>query len=77
MSKKRGNPNWGWGTPEPNGAVTPAMSEFQHVARGFNLQPNEYVDSTELRAWASRNKDSKFIPEVLLKAWGLEAESKL
>lgn len=72
MAKRPSNPNWGWGTPEPNGAVTPPMAEFQQVASEFNLQPDEYIGSTELRDWASRNKDSKFIPETLLKAWGLE-----
>jgi len=77
MAKRRGNPNWGWGTPEPNGSVTPTMAEFQQVAREFNLQPDEYASSTQLREWASRNKDSKFIPETLLKAWGLEPVSKL
>jgi hypothetical protein len=76
MAKKRGNPNWGWGTREME-PVTPAIAEFQRVAREFNLQPDEYISSTQLREWASVNKNSKFIPETLLKAWGLEAESKL
>ena len=77
MAKRRGNSNWGWGTPEPNVAVTPTIAEFQLVAREFNLQPEEYVSSTQLREWASVNRNSKFIPETLLKAWGLESESKL
>ena len=75
MAKRRGNPNWG--KPEMNGPVTPTIAEFEQVARGFNLQPDEYITSTQLREWASRNKNQKFIPETLLQAWGFEAESSL
>ena len=30
-----------------------------------------------LREWARRNKNSKYIPEPLLEAWGFEIESTL
>jgi hypothetical protein len=40
----------------------------------LNLQPDQYVHSELLREWAFRNKNSKFIPEFLLKAWGFEPE---
>ena len=75
MVKKRGNPNWG--KPDMNGPVTPTITEFEQVARGFNLQPDQYIRSTQLREWASRNRNSKFIPETLLEAWGFEVESTL
>jgi hypothetical protein len=75
MAKRRGNPNWG--KPEMMGRVEPTATEFQRVASEFNLQPDEYISSTQLREWASRNKNSKFIPETLLKAWGIEVESSL
>ena len=75
MAKRRGNPNWG--RPEMNALATPTISEFEQVARGFNLQPHEYIGSTQLREWASRNRNSKFIPELLLEAWGFEADSML
>jgi hypothetical protein len=70
MAKKRGNPNWG--KPEMVGAGVSTITEFQRVASDFNLQPDQYIRSAQLREWASRNKNSKFIPETLLKAWGLE-----
>ena len=75
MAKRRGNPNWG--KPEMNGPVTPTITEFEQVTREFNLQPHQYITSTRLREWASRNKNSKFIPEPLLQEWGFEVESSL
>ena len=40
----------------------------------LKLQPDQYVHSTRLREWARRNKNSKFIPEPLLQAWGIETD---
>jgi hypothetical protein len=65
MAKRRGNPNWG--KPEPIGPVV----------KEFKLTPDQYVRSTRLREWARRNKNSKYIPEALLEAWGFEIESTL
>jgi hypothetical protein len=30
-----------------------------------------------LREWAKHNKDSKYVPEALLKAWGFKSEVTL
>jgi hypothetical protein len=73
MPKKRGNPNWG--KPVPYGPVTPTISEFELIVREFKLQPDQYIRSVRLREWARRNKNSKYIPERLLEAWGFEIES--
>ena len=43
----------------------------------FKLTPDQYIRSTRLREWARRNKNSKYIPEPLLEAWGFEIESTL
>ena len=75
MAKKRGNPNWG--KPQPSGPVTPTITEFDKVVRKFKLRRDQYIRSTLLREWASRNKNSKYIPEPLLEAWGSEIESTL
>ncbi len=37
----------------------------------MNLKPQQYVHSKALRDWAVRNLNSKYIPESLLKAWGI------
>jgi hypothetical protein len=75
MAKRRGNPNWG--KPDMNVPIIPTITEFDRVTREFKLQPDQYITSTRLREWASRNKNSKFIPEPLLEAWGFEVESSL
>jgi hypothetical protein len=75
MAKRRGNPNWG--KPEPFGLVVPTITEFEQVAKRFNLQPDQYIRSTRLREWARMNKNSKYIPESLLEAWGFDVESML
>jgi predicted metal-binding protein len=75
MAKRRGNPNWG--KPEPIGPVVPTVTSFEQVVKEFKLTPDQYVRSTRLREWARRNKNSKYIPEALLEAWGFEIESTL
>jgi hypothetical protein len=70
MEKRRGNPNWG----KPEITVPPIVTEFERITREFNLQPNQYIRSTQLREWASHNMNSKYIPESLLKAWGFEID---
>jgi hypothetical protein len=69
---RRGNPNWG--KPEPFGPVVPAVSSFEEAVKELKLPPDQYVHSERLREWAQRNKNSKFIPESLLKAWGFEPD---
>jgi hypothetical protein len=51
-------------------AGIPADTEFERVTREFELQPDQYIRSIRLREWARRNKNSRFIPEPLLSAWG-------
>jgi hypothetical protein len=75
MAKRRGNPNWG--KPEPIGPIIPVVTSFEQAVKEFKLTPDQYIRSTRLREWARRNKNSKFIPESLLQAWGFEIESTL
>jgi hypothetical protein len=75
MAKRRGNPNWG--KPEPIGPVVPTVTSFELVVKEYKLTPDQYIRSTRLREWARRNKNSKYIPEALLEAWGFEIESTL
>lgn len=75
MAKRRGNPNWG--KPEPIGPVVPTVTSFESIVKEFKISPEQYIRSTRLREWARRNKNSKYIPEALLEAWGFEIESTL
>ena len=65
--KRRGNPQWAQGMPTP----LPTVSEFERIVERLRLKPHEYTDSQELRDWAEKNKDIRFVPERLLKAWGI------
>ncbi len=73
--RRKGNPNWG--KARPPGPVIPPVSSFEEEVKDLKLQPNQYLHSTRLREWARRNKNSKFIPESLLQAWGFEADQFL
>jgi len=75
MTKRHGNPNWG--KLVPLGTVTPLVTEFAQIVREFDLQPDQYIYSNRLREWANRNKNTKYIPEFLLEAWGFEIQSTL
>ena len=47
------------------------QSEFERVVEALRLLPHEYLTSNALREWARQNKDYKYVPSELLKAWGL------
>lgn len=57
-----------------SGPVVPVLTEFEKTADEYELTPDQYLQSSELREWARRNPNSKFIPEALLKSWGFEIE---
>jgi hypothetical protein len=53
------------------------LSAFEEAVKELKLQPDQYVHSKRLREWAWRNKNSKFVPESLLQAWGFETDQFL
>lgn len=50
------------------------QSEFERVVEALRLSPDEYLTSSALREWAWQNKDYKYVPSELLKAWGFLQE---
>ena len=72
--RRRNNPDWSKGLPVQ---VQPTICEFERVVGRLGLKPNEYVDSAELRAWAEVNKDARYVPERLLKAWRLSLRGSI
>jgi hypothetical protein len=58
----------------PFGPVVPTVTSFEEAVKELKLQPDQYLHSTRLREWARRNMNSKFIPESLLQAWGIETD---
>ena len=73
MSKKRGNPNWG--KPEVHTVPHAGASSFEEVVKKLRLSPRDYEGSIQLKEWAQTNKDLKYVPSHLLKAWGLEVKA--
>jgi hypothetical protein len=70
MSPQRENSN------SPNSATTNTRpfseSSFDRVVDSLKLSPDQYRTSPELREWVLRNKDHKYVPPDLLKAFGFQ-----
>jgi len=49
-----------------------SASSFERVVDSLKLSPEQYQSSTELREWVLRNKDHKYVPPELLKAFGFQ-----
>jgi hypothetical protein len=75
MSTKRGNPNWY--KPWPTQLGPPLATEFEMRVRQLNLTSQTLVTSTALRTWCERNRNRCYIPEWLLKAWGIPVDATL
>jgi hypothetical protein len=49
-----------------------SASSFERVVDSLKLSPDQYQSSSELREWVLRNKDHKYVPPDLLKAFGFQ-----
>ena len=67
MPRRRGNPNWGSGQ-QPRIAPA-AATEFEWKLQELGLTNETCVSSVQLRTWCAQNKNHRYIPEWLLKAW--------
>jgi hypothetical protein len=47
-------------------------SSFERFVDSLKLSPEQYKSSPELREWVLRNKDHKYVPPDLLKAFGFQ-----
>jgi hypothetical protein len=70
MAPQRANAN----SAVPRAIETPSFSasSFERVVDSLKLSPEQYQSSTELREWVLRNKDHKYVPPDLLKAFGFQ-----
>jgi hypothetical protein len=69
-TRKRGNPNWGRPIPVPAAVAT----EFENRARQLHLTPESYATSRELRLWCELNRNRVWVPEWLLREWGIRVD---
>jgi hypothetical protein len=72
---KRGNPNFT--NPAAIELSRELPTSFEKVVEELKLSPSEYATSLILRDWVSRNKDQKYVPSDLLKAYGFVASNDL
>jgi hypothetical protein len=73
MARRRGNPNWCSGfMPVPK-----LPTAFEEEVRRLGLNAQTFATSRELRRWCERNKDRCYIPEQLLKIWGISVQPNM
>jgi len=65
---RHGNPNWG----KPYVPVPYPLTEFEQQVEELGLRPGEYQASPQLRSWCRINANSRYVPEYLLKVWGIK-----
>jgi hypothetical protein len=65
--RKRGNPSWCRGA-RP---ILDLPTKFDKEVERLRLTEESYAKSQQLRVWRQRHRDQCYIPERLLKAWGL------
>jgi hypothetical protein len=75
MAKKRGNPNLG--KPRPTRLPILSPTSFEGVAKSLGLSPGDFEGSISLKEWVLKNKDEKYVPQDLLKAWGFTVDGSL
>jgi hypothetical protein len=73
MPSRRGNPKWGSGG-QPLQAAPDAATEFEEQVRKLRLTKQTCAGSKELRTWCERNRNRCYIPEWLLKQWGMPVD---
>jgi hypothetical protein len=69
VTRKNTNPNWSRGLLIPLRGTQPTAFELQ--AEHLGLESHDWATSSELRHWCERNGDRVYVPEWLLKAWGI------
>jgi hypothetical protein len=73
VKRQRGNPNWG----KPLQTVPALLTEFEIEVERLGLAQSEYLHSWQLKRWCDRNRNRVYIPEWLLKEWGMQVEMSL
>ena len=71
VNRKRGNPNWSRPIPPSSALAT----EFDLRVKQLGLTVEMHRSSADLRAWCKQNKDRVYIPERMLKEWGIAVDA--
>jgi hypothetical protein len=73
MSGRHGTSGWASGRPPAVPLDIP--SAFETRASELGLTAPTYVESHELRRWCEANRNKCYIPEWLLRTWGISVNS--
>jgi hypothetical protein len=73
MNRRLESSNWASGRLSRIPSALPTA--FETRARELSLTVPTYADSQELRSWCEDNRNKCYIPEWLLKAWGISVDS--
>jgi hypothetical protein len=72
MSRRRGNPNWTKGQlPQ----IPQLPTAFEVEVRKLGLNEQTCATSKQLERWCERNRNRCYVPERLLKQWGLSVDA--
>jgi hypothetical protein len=74
MPRRHGNPSWGRNAPMQFQSA--GVCEFETYAQQLGLREDQYMGSSELRSWCDVHKNRCYIPEWLLKRWGMEVDNE-
>jgi hypothetical protein len=64
---------WGWGVPMMYRSIL--ATAFEQQVRKLGLTETTCATSTQLREWCERNGNQFYIPEWLLKRWGMHVNA--
>jgi hypothetical protein len=70
LKRKRGNRNWG----KPLSLIPRVLTEFEMEVVRLHLNGSDYLASVELKRWCYQNRNRLYVPEWLLKEWGMHVE---
>jgi hypothetical protein len=74
MPRRHGNPLW---ASDALLQFQPAgICEFEMYTQELRLSEHEYAGSPELRKWCEEHKNRSYIPEWLLKRWGMDVDTE-
>jgi len=73
MPKRNNQPNWASGGGVSVRPAT-ATTQFEKLVRKLRLTHEDCTRSEKLRRWCGENSDRCYIPESLLKVWGIVVE---
>lgn len=69
INRRRGNPKW---CQLASLHVPVLPTEFEVQVKSFRLGNEQYVSSTALKLWCQHNRNRVYVPEWLLKEWGMQ-----